>query len=119
MFEERTGIEINQIVILVVTEDGVVQEFVKTKGEYIPKLIEAIDDFTTDWEKKMKWFIVVVMMSHTNLSGVEETPLFIGFKDFPDRQLVWVMHQKIRHTYFAKAISEYGNKLKPNIKLYQ
>ena len=52
MFEERTGIEINQIVILVVTEDGVVQEFVKTKGEYIPKLIEAIDDFTTDWEKE-------------------------------------------------------------------
>ena len=52
MFEERTGIEINQIVILVVTEDGVVQEFVKTKGEYIPKLIEAIDNFTTDWEKE-------------------------------------------------------------------
>ena len=52
MFEERTGIEIDQIVILVVTEDGVVQEFVKTKGEYIPKLIEAIDNFTTDWEKE-------------------------------------------------------------------
>ena len=52
MFEERTGIAINQIVILVVTEDGVVQEFVKDKGEYIPKLIEAIDDFTTDWEKE-------------------------------------------------------------------
>ena len=52
MFEERTGIEINQIVILVVTEDGVVQEFVKDKGEYIPMLVEAIDDFTTDWEKE-------------------------------------------------------------------
>ena len=52
MFEERTSIAIDQIVILVVTEDGVVQEFVKTKGEYIPKLIEAIDDFTTDWEKE-------------------------------------------------------------------
>ena len=52
MFEERTGVAINQIVILVVTEDGVVQEFVKDKGEYIPKLIEAIDDFTTDWEKE-------------------------------------------------------------------
>ena len=52
MFEERTGIEINQIVILVVTEDGVVQEFIKDKGEYIPKLVEAIDDFTTDWEKE-------------------------------------------------------------------
>ena len=52
MFEERTGIEINQIVILVVTEDGVVQEFVKNKGEYLPMLVEAIDDFTTDWEKE-------------------------------------------------------------------
>ena len=52
MFEERTGIEINQIVILVVTEDGVVQEFVKHKGEYLPMLVEAIDDFTTDWEKE-------------------------------------------------------------------
>ena len=38
MFEERTGIEINQIVILVVTEDGVVQEFVKTKHDYLPLL---------------------------------------------------------------------------------
>ena len=52
MFEERTGISINQIVILVVTEDGVVQEFVKDKGDYIPMLVEAIDDFTSDWEKE-------------------------------------------------------------------
>ncbi|MBK55927.1 MAG: hypothetical protein CMC84_01180 [Flavobacteriaceae bacterium] len=52
MFEERTSISIPQIVILVVTEDGVVQEFVKNKGDYIPKLIEAIDDFTEDWEKE-------------------------------------------------------------------
>ena len=52
MFEERTGVAINQIVILVVTEDGVVQEFVKDKGEYLPMLVEAIDDFITDWEKE-------------------------------------------------------------------
>ena len=52
MFEERTSIAIPQIVILVVTEDGVVQEFIKDKGDYIPKLVEAIDDFTTDWEKE-------------------------------------------------------------------
>ena len=52
MFEERTGVAINQIVILVVTEDGVVQEFVKDKGEYLPMLVEAIDDITTDWEKE-------------------------------------------------------------------
>ena len=47
MFEERTGIEINQIVILVVTEDGIVQEFIKTKHDYLPLLVETIDDFTT------------------------------------------------------------------------
>ena len=52
MFEERTGIPIQQVVILVVTEDGVVQEFVKTKDEYLPKLIETIDDFTQAWEKE-------------------------------------------------------------------
>ena len=52
MFEERTGTPIQQIVILVVTEDGVVQEFVKTKDEYLPKLIETIDDFTQVWEKE-------------------------------------------------------------------
>jgi genome maintenance exonuclease 1 len=52
MFEERTGIEINQIVILVVTEDGLVQEFVKEKHEYLQPLIETIDMFTEQWEKE-------------------------------------------------------------------
>ena len=52
MFEERTGIEINQIVILVVTEDGIVQEFIKDKSEYLEKLRDAVDDFTTDWERE-------------------------------------------------------------------
>ena len=52
MFEERTGTPIQQIVILVVTEDGVVQEFIKEKTDYLPKLINAVDDFTTDWEKE-------------------------------------------------------------------
>ena len=48
MYEERTGEEINQLVILCVTEDGVVQEFVKEKSDYLPLLNEAI----TDWENK-------------------------------------------------------------------
>jgi len=52
MFEERTGNEINQIVILVVTEDGVVQEFVKTKHDYLPLLVDTIDDFTEHWERE-------------------------------------------------------------------
>ena len=45
MYEERTGKPIDQIVILVVTEDGVVQEFVKKKHEYLPMLEDVIGEF--------------------------------------------------------------------------
>jgi len=45
MFEERTGTPINQIVVLVVTEDGVVQEFVKDKKQYIPLIDEIVAEF--------------------------------------------------------------------------
>ncbi len=41
MFEELTGKPINQVVILVVTENGTVQEFIKDKQEYIPLLEET------------------------------------------------------------------------------
>ena len=52
MFEERTGIEINQICILVVTSDGVVQEFVKDKKEYVP----LIEQTVSEWEMKNEKF---------------------------------------------------------------
>ena len=45
MFEERYGLAINQIAILIVTEDGAIQTFVKDKKDYIPLLQPAIDDF--------------------------------------------------------------------------
>jgi len=48
MFEERTGIAINQIAILVITEDGVVQEFIKDKLEYLSSLKDTIKD----WKEK-------------------------------------------------------------------
>ena len=77
MFEERTGIEINQIVILVVTEDGVVQEFVKDKGEYIPMLVEMqLMTSLQIGKKKMKWFLVVVMTCNLMV----HTPLWIPYK---------------------------------------
>ena len=44
MYEERTGTPIDQIVILVVTEDGEVQEFTKQR-DYLPLLKESIDTF--------------------------------------------------------------------------
>lgn len=46
MYEERTGIPITQIVILVVTEDGSVQEFVREKTkEYLGMLEQSLEDF--------------------------------------------------------------------------
>ena len=45
MFGERTGIIIDQVVILVVTEDGTVQEFIKCKHDYLGYLSEAVQDW--------------------------------------------------------------------------
>ena len=59
MFEERTGIAINQVVILVVTEDGVVQEFVKNKKEYLPLLSDVIKE----------WKVKNEIVSSTNINA--------------------------------------------------
>ena len=45
MFHERTGISISQVVILVVTEDGTVQEFIKNKYDYIDDLSKSIKEW--------------------------------------------------------------------------
>ena len=46
MYEERMGTPIEQIVILVVTDDGTVQEFVKEKEQmYLDTLTETLDMF--------------------------------------------------------------------------
>ena len=47
MFEERTEIKVNQIVILVVTEDGTVQKFVKNKYPFLELFVESV----TKWEE--------------------------------------------------------------------
>ena len=46
MFEERTKIKIDQVVILVVTEDGTVQEFVKSKQDYLPMLEASMNEWS-------------------------------------------------------------------------
>ena len=48
MFEERTGQKAEQCVILVVTQDGTVQEFIKQRDDYIPLLNDAIEE----WNKR-------------------------------------------------------------------
>jgi hypothetical protein len=50
MYEERYGTSINQVVILIVTEDGAVQSFIKDKKDYLPLLKPAIEDFNKDNE---------------------------------------------------------------------
>jgi len=45
MYEERFNQEINQVVILIVTEDGAVQTFIKDKKDYLPFLKPAIEEF--------------------------------------------------------------------------
>jgi|TARA_R110001606_G_scaffold338667_1_gene486738 genome maintenance exonuclease 1 len=47
MYEEQTGTPIDQIVVLVVTADGEVQEFVRQKQDYLPLLSETIETFNT------------------------------------------------------------------------
>ena len=53
MYEERTGEAINQLVVLVVTEDGTVQEFVKEKAEYLPLLEQTLNDWSNKNEKRI------------------------------------------------------------------
>ena len=48
MFEERTGQKAEQCVILVVTQDGTVQEFIKQRDDYITLLNDAIEE----WNKR-------------------------------------------------------------------
>ena len=62
MFGERTGIEISQVVILVVTEDGTVQEFVKEKYDYLDALVETV----AEWSKQNE-------ISSINTGGVSDT----------------------------------------------
>ncbi len=45
MFYERTGIQINRIVILVVTEDGTVQQFIKDKKDYLLHLDKELERY--------------------------------------------------------------------------
>ncbi len=48
MFTELTGIDISQVVILVVTEDGTVQEFIKDKSEFL----DALKDSVAEWKRQ-------------------------------------------------------------------
>ena len=54
MFEETFGKPIEQIVILLASEDGSVQTFVKNKADYEKELGKAIEDFYKYYEELNK-----------------------------------------------------------------
>ena len=45
MWQERTGIAINQIVILISCEDGITQEIIRNTNDYVPALKASIDKY--------------------------------------------------------------------------
>jgi len=50
MYEERFFGKIDQVVILIVTEDGAIQTFVKDKKDYLPLLKPAIEEFNKNFK---------------------------------------------------------------------
>jgi genome maintenance exonuclease 1 len=52
MYEELYGTPIEQIVILIASEDGTSQAFVKNKADYIEKLGKTIQEFYKYLEEK-------------------------------------------------------------------
>ena len=54
MYEELFGKEIEQIVILLASEDGSVQSFIKEKKDYMDKLKKSINDFYKYYEELNK-----------------------------------------------------------------
>jgi hypothetical protein len=54
MYEEHFGTPIEQIVILIASEDGTTQAFIKQKADYKKELMESIDGFYKYFEEKNK-----------------------------------------------------------------
>ncbi len=52
MYEEQYGQPIDQIVILIVTEEGATQTFIKNKNDYLPLLKPAIEEFNRKFKEK-------------------------------------------------------------------
>jgi hypothetical protein len=50
MFEEHTGMTVDDIVIMMVAEDGSIQIYEKKTKEYLPKLNDMMDQFYNNIE---------------------------------------------------------------------
>jgi len=54
MYEETFGKSIEQIVILLASEDGSVQNFIKEKKDYMSPLMESVDEFYKYYQEQNK-----------------------------------------------------------------
>ena len=54
MYEETYGKSIEQIVILLASEDGSVQNFIKEKKDYMDPLMKSIDEFYKYYQEQNK-----------------------------------------------------------------
>jgi genome maintenance exonuclease 1 len=54
MWQERTGIQVSQIVILISCEDGIVQEVIRQTNQYVPLLKMAIDHYDRMQEQRSR-----------------------------------------------------------------
>ena len=54
MYEELYGKSIDQIVVLIASEDGAMQAFIKEKKDYVDTLKESIKDFYKYFHEQVK-----------------------------------------------------------------
>ena len=73
MFQELTGKEINQIVVLVVTEDGTVQEFIKCKHDYTHLLVDALSEWREQNEEVPNNLAAGVAKFYTHSLGTRDS----------------------------------------------
>ncbi len=63
----------------------------------------------------MKWFIIVVMAQQLNSAGIEETPLYIPYKVFDNRQACMEFATHNSDALFMKAYQQYQGEISPKM----
>ena len=61
----------------------------------------------------MKWFIIIIMTQQLNSVGQPETPLYIPFMEFADREQCMTFARNNQLILFNKSIQAYDRKVLP------
>ena len=61
----------------------------------------------------MKWFIIIIMTQQLNSVGQPETPLYIPFMEFTDREQCMTFARNNQIKLFNKSIQAYDKKVLP------